>query len=75
MKHDSWYSYPCIVPFLVDSGLGYGTVFGLRDISKCDASGSLIHALILGLVFLEYLLLEPSGLIVKKPKQPHGQPR
>ena len=45
-------------------------VFGQWDISKYNASGSLISAIILGFVFSEYLLLEPSCHVVKKPKKP-----
>lgn len=48
-------------------------VFGQWDISKYNASGSLISAIILGFVFSEYLLLEPSCHVVKKPKKPQGQ--
>lgn len=73
MNHDFWYSYSCEAPSYIDSSLGHGTVFGQWDISKCDTSESLRSALILGLVFLEYLLLEPSCHIMKKPKQPCGQ--
>lgn len=75
MNDDSWYStHSCAVLSHTDSGLVHGTVFGQRDIRKCDASSSLVSAFILGLVFLEYSLLEPSCHIVKKCIQPCGQP-
>lgn len=50
-----------------------GTVFGQWDSSKYNASGSLISAIVLGFVFSESLLLEPSCHVVKKPKKPQGQ--
>ena len=73
MSHDLCYSHPYETPLYIDSRLGRGTVFGQWGVSKCDARENLRSALILGLVFLEYLVLEPSCHIMRKPKQPCGQ--
>lgn len=55
----SWYLDLCVVPSLIDSGLGYVTSFGQWDFRKCDTTGDLISTCTLGFVPLKQSFLKP----------------